>query len=137
MKYAEVSEEHVASICRVEDSAKQDTRIKHAPTLLFNSSIPVTRIFYLYFCTDKFIPQANYTDRSNTTTGEVSANFCEYRAFRGQRNGTLPLLISLCRPEPLLLPSSSSSIILTRLSGPRSRPAPNSLALSPQANYTE
>jgi hypothetical protein len=40
----------------------------------------------------------------------------------GQRDESLRPYSSLCRPEPLLFLPSSSSVILTRLSGPRSRP---------------
>jgi hypothetical protein len=53
---------------------------------------------------------------------EISANFCGYWVSRGQRNGSPRSLIRFSWPEPLLFHSSSSSIILTRLSGPRSRP---------------
>jgi hypothetical protein len=53
---------------------------------------------------------------------EVSANFCGYRVSCGQRNGSPRSLIRFSWPEPLLFHSSSSSLILTRLSGPRSRP---------------
>jgi hypothetical protein len=37
---------------------------------------------------------------------------------RGQRDGSLRQYSRLSSPEPLLLLSSSSSIVLTRLSGP-------------------
>jgi hypothetical protein len=53
---------------------------------------------------------------------EVSANFCWYRVSRGQRDGFLRPYSRFSRPKPLLFISSSSSIVLTRLSGPRSRP---------------
>jgi hypothetical protein len=52
-------------------------------------------------------PQASYTDR-------VTAAY--------QRNGSPQPYSRFSRPEPLLLLPSSSSIVLTRLSGPRSRP---------------
>jgi hypothetical protein len=39
---------------------------------------------------------------------------------RGQRDGSLRLYSRLSRPDPLLFLPSSSSIVLTRLSGPRS-----------------
>jgi hypothetical protein len=60
-------------------------------------------------------PRANY---------EVSANFYGNRVERGQRDGFLRQYARLSRPEPLLfLPStSSSSIVLTGLSGLHSRP---------------
>jgi hypothetical protein len=55
--------------------------------------------------------------------GEVSANFfLGYRVPLGQRDGSLMSYSRFSRPEPLLFLSSSSSVVLTRLSGPRSRP---------------
>jgi hypothetical protein len=55
--------------------------------------------------------------------GEVSANFLriESVAWSAQR---IPMAADLgfLDPEPLLFHSSSSSVVLTRLSGPRSRP---------------
>jgi hypothetical protein len=45
--------------------------------------------------------------------GEVSVNFCDGSPWPYSR---------ICRLEPLLFLSSSSSIVLTRLSGPRTRP---------------
>jgi hypothetical protein len=55
--------------------------------------------------------------------GEVSANFCGYTVPRGHHDGSLRLYSRLSRPEPLLfLPSSCSSVVIRRLSGPRSRP---------------
>jgi hypothetical protein len=50
--------------------------------------------------------------------GEVSANFCGRRMPRGQRDGYLRLYSQFSRPEPLLFLPSSSSTVLTRLSGP-------------------
>jgi hypothetical protein len=41
---------------------------------------------------------------------------------RGQRNGSLQPYSRLSILEPLLFISNSSSVVLTRLSGPRSRP---------------
>jgi hypothetical protein len=41
---------------------------------------------------------------------------------RGQRNGFLQSLISVFLTGAATFPSSSSSVVLTRLSGPRSRP---------------
>jgi hypothetical protein len=54
--------------------------------------------------------------------GEVIANFCGKRVPRGQRDGSLRPYSRLSRQEPLPFHSSSSSVVLTRLSGPRSRP---------------
>jgi hypothetical protein len=56
-------------------------------------------------------PQANYTDRA------IAA--CRRS---GQRNGSPWPYSRFSRPEPLIFLPSSSSIVLTRLSGPRSRP---------------
>jgi hypothetical protein len=53
--------------------------------------------------------------------GEVSANFCGQRVSRGQRGGSLTAVISISRPEPILFLPNSFSIVLTKLSGPRSR----------------
>jgi hypothetical protein len=53
--------------------------------------------------------------------GEVSANLCGQRVPRGKRYGSLRSYSWFSRPEPLLFLSSSSSIALTRLSGPRFR----------------
>jgi hypothetical protein len=46
--------------------------------------------------------------------GEVSANFCGLRVPRGQRDGSLGCILGF-------LDRSSSSVVLTRLSGPCSR----------------
>jgi hypothetical protein len=54
--------------------------------------------------------------------GKVSANFCWPH---GQRDRSLRPYSRIPRPEPLLFLSSSSSVVLTRLSGPRSRPEKN------------
>jgi hypothetical protein len=54
--------------------------------------------------------------------GEVSADFCGQMAPRGQRDESLRPYSRLSRPEPLLFLPSSSSVVLTRLSGPHCRP---------------
>jgi hypothetical protein len=54
--------------------------------------------------------------------GEVSANFCGYRVSCCQRNGSLQPYFRYSRPEPLPFLPSSSSIVLTRLDVPCSRP---------------
>jgi hypothetical protein len=54
--------------------------------------------------------------------GEVTASFCVYRESRGQRNGSQRKYSRFSRLEPLLSLPSSSSIVIMRLSGPRSRP---------------
>jgi hypothetical protein len=53
--------------------------------------------------------------------GEVSANFCGKRVLRGQCNGSPWPYSRIPRLELLLFLPSSSSIVLTRLSGPRSQ----------------
>jgi hypothetical protein len=53
--------------------------------------------------------------------GEVSYNFCGWRVPHGQRDGSLLPYSRISRPEPLLFLPSSSSVVLTRLSGPLSR----------------
>jgi hypothetical protein len=54
--------------------------------------------------------------------GEVSASFSGQRVSRGQRNESPRPLISVFKTGAATFLSSSSSVILTRLSGPRSRP---------------
>jgi hypothetical protein len=63
----------------------------------------------------------NYTTERLQLVGEVSANFCEYKLLRGHCDGFLQPYSRIHRPEPLLFISSSSSIVLTRLSGPYSK----------------
>jgi hypothetical protein len=53
---------------------------------------------------------------------EVSDNFCEYKVPRNQRDGSLWPYSRYSRPKPLLFLQSSSSVLLTRLSAPPSRP---------------
>jgi hypothetical protein len=48
--------------------------------------------------------------------GEISSNFCGWRVLHGQRNGSPQPYSRITRMEPILL--SSSSVVLTRLSGP-------------------
>jgi hypothetical protein len=54
--------------------------------------------------------------------GELSANFCGWRESRGQSDESPWPYSRLSRPVPILCLPSSSSIILTRMSVPRSRP---------------
>jgi hypothetical protein len=54
--------------------------------------------------------------------GKNSANFCGYIEPRDQCDGSLRLYSRFSRPERILFLSSSSSVVLTRMSGPRSRP---------------
>jgi hypothetical protein len=53
---------------------------------------------------------------------EVNANFDGQRVSNGQRDEFLRPYSRLSRPKPLLFLPSSSSVVLTRLSGPHSRP---------------
>jgi hypothetical protein len=69
-----------------------------------------------------FSQQANYTTERPPLVGEISANFCGKRVSHGQRNRFPRPYSRFSRPEPLLFHSNSSSVILRRLSGPRSRP---------------
>jgi hypothetical protein len=52
--------------------------------------------------------------------GAVSANFCLSRVPRDQRDESLRPCSRLSRPESLLFLPSSSSVVLTRMSGSRS-----------------
>jgi hypothetical protein len=54
--------------------------------------------------------------------GEVSANICGQRVQCGQRDGSLRPYSRFARPDPLLFLPSTSTIVLTKLSRPRSRP---------------
>src|SRR5215510_13445563 len=54
--------------------------------------------------------------------GEVSPTFADRGVSRGQRNGSPRPLISFLDRSRYFFCSSSSSVDLTRLSGPRSRP---------------
>jgi hypothetical protein len=58
--------------------------------------------------------------------GEVSTNLWGQKVPRGRRDGSLRAYSRFPRLEPLLFLSSSSSVVLTRLSGPRSRLLRNS-----------
>jgi hypothetical protein len=63
-----------------------------------------------------FSPQANYTDRATAACHPNRG--CRVVSATDPHGRNLDFL----DPEPLLFHSSSSSVILTRLSGPRSRP---------------
>jgi hypothetical protein len=53
---------------------------------------------------------------------KLVATFRVIGVSHSQRCGSPTAVISVSRPEPLLFLSSRSSVVLTRLSGPRSRP---------------
>jgi hypothetical protein len=57
-----------------------------------------------------------------TFRAKIVKTFADRAMSRGQRNGSLQPYSCLSRTEPLLSLPSSSSIVLTRLSGPRSKP---------------
>jgi hypothetical protein len=82
-----------------------DTRIAKAPYYEKLNSVASVR--------ERTIP----AERS-PLIGEVSANFCTQRVSRGQRDGSFRPYSRFSRQEPLLFLSSSSSVVLTRLSGP-------------------
>jgi hypothetical protein len=68
-------------------------------------------------------PRANYTDRAIAACRRsLLPRFADRGVSRSQRGGSPTAVISVTRPKPPLFLSSSSSIVLTRLSGPRSRP---------------
>jgi hypothetical protein len=67
-------------------------------------------------------PRANYTDRAIPLVGEVMPISADRGVSRGQCNGSPKPFSRLSIPKPLLFILSSSSIVLTRLSGSRSRP---------------
>jgi hypothetical protein len=60
--------------------------------------------------------------RDRGLSDKLVPTFVDRRVPRGYRNWSLRPYARLSRPEPLLFFSSSSSIVLTRLSGPSSRP---------------
>jgi hypothetical protein len=81
--------------------------------------------FRLEFLTNElrgFRPRGNYTDRANAACRRNLCQICGLRVLSCQYNESLQPYSRFYRPEPLLLIPSSSSIVLTRLSGPRSRP---------------
>jgi hypothetical protein len=70
-----------------------------------------------------FSLRANYTDRANRLLSvKLVATFVDRGMWRGQRGGSLWPWSRFSGLEPLHFFPSSSSVVLTRLSGPRSRP---------------
>jgi hypothetical protein len=67
-------------------------------------------------------PRANYIDRATAACRRSDSQLLRMEGARGQRDGSLRPYSRFSRQEPLLFLSSSSSVVLTRLSGPRSRP---------------
>jgi hypothetical protein len=68
-------------------------------------------------------PLANYTDWATSSCWWSRCQIFLYKVPRGQRDGSLLPYSRFSRPEPLLFLSSRSSVVLTRPSGPRSRPS--------------
>jgi hypothetical protein len=64
-------------------------------------------------------PQANFTDRA---TAACRRSDCQLLRIHGQRDGSLWPYSRFSRQKAATFLSSSSSVVLTRLSGPRSRP---------------
>jgi hypothetical protein len=60
-------------------------------------------------------------ERTIPTERPPPADFCGFKVSRVQRDGSLRPYSRFSTMEPLLFLPSSSSIVLTRLSGPRSR----------------
>jgi hypothetical protein len=63
-----------------------------------------------------------YRPRYRRLSAKLVSTFADRGVSRSQRCGSLRPYSRFPRPEPLFFLSSSSSIVLTRLSGPRSRP---------------
>jgi hypothetical protein len=72
-------------------------------------------------------PLSNYADRA-------AATCLRYRVPRGQRDGSLRPYSHFSRPELLLILPSSSSFVLTRLSGLRSRSTTSQKNLIEESN---
>jgi hypothetical protein len=62
-----------------------------------------------------------YRPSDRRLSAKLVSTFCGYRLPRGQRDESIRPYSRLSRPEPLLFLPSSSSVVLTRLSGPCSR----------------
>jgi hypothetical protein len=63
-----------------------------------------------------------YRPSGRCLSAKLVPTFAGYKLSRGQRYGSLRPYSWFSRSEPLLFLPSSSSIVFTRLSGPRSRP---------------
>jgi hypothetical protein len=73
------------------------------------------------------VPQSYKKTNNNSVASELHrpklvTTFADWGVLRSQHGGSPTTVISIFRPEPLLFLSSCSSIVLTRLSGPRSGP---------------
>jgi hypothetical protein len=63
-----------------------------------------------------------YLPRDRCLSTKLVLTFLLIEVPRGQRDGCLRPYSRLSRPEQILFVLSSSSVVLTRLSGPRCRP---------------
>jgi hypothetical protein len=77
------------------------------------------------YCYDKnsvaWVRERTIPTERTPLVGEVSVNFCGQRVPHGKRVGSLRPYSRISRPKPLLFLPSSSSTVLTRLSGSRFR----------------
>jgi hypothetical protein len=88
------------------------------------------RRFCVVFHSFSMVVHAETTQWNNTNQGQsdhhLSAKlvptFTDIGVSSGQRGGSLRAYSLFSRPEPLIFLLSSSSVVLARLSGPRSRP---------------
>jgi hypothetical protein len=94
----------------------------------FSNFWRIDRFFYITETKTKlrsFSSQANYTDRA---TAACRRSQCQLLRIKGVAWSTqrIPMVVNIdfVDPEPVLFHSSSSSVDLTRLSGPCSRPTP-------------
>jgi hypothetical protein len=63
-----------------------------------------------------------YRPGDHRFSAKLVPTFADRGVSRGQRDGSLRPYSRFYRPEPLLFLSGSSSVVLTKLSGPHSRP---------------
>jgi hypothetical protein len=89
---------------------------KH-PQMTCLQQVPIPKLNSVAWVRERTIP----TKRPPLVV-EVSADFRGYRVPRSQCDRSLRSYSRFSRPEPLLFLPNSSSIVLTRLSGPRFRP---------------
>jgi hypothetical protein len=119
---------YVVSILRVE---KVERTVREINTMSFYARKYRIWGLCLNECTEclEIIKNSMAWVRERTTpterpllVGKVSANFFGWSVSRGERDGSLRPYCRFSRPELLLFLPSSSSIVLTRMSGPRYRP---------------
>jgi hypothetical protein len=63
-----------------------------------------------------------YRPSDRRLSAKLVPTFMGREVLRGQRDGSLRPYSRISRPEPQYFLSSSSSVVLTRMSGPRCRP---------------